>query len=59
MTILKELSNMRGRRVLITGGTGHLGRVMAETLAELGASIICLDRPGSDFATIEDHLSKN
>ena len=59
MTILKELSNMRGRRVLITGGTGHLGRVMAETLAELGASIICLDRPGSDFATIEDRLSKN
>jgi NAD(P)-dependent dehydrogenase (short-subunit alcohol dehydrogenase family) len=49
---------MRGRRVLITGGTGHLGRVMAETLAELGASIILLDRPGSDFSAIEDHLSK-
>lgn len=58
MATLKQLSDMHGRRVLITGGTGHLGRVMAETLAELGASIILLDRPGADFAEIEDHLSK-
>lgn len=49
---------MHGRRVLVTGGTGHLGRTMAETLVELGASIICLDQPGSDFAAIEDSLYK-
>jgi len=56
MTTLRELSDMSGRRVLITGGTGHLGRVMAETLAELGASIILLDRPGAQFGSIRSAL---
>ena len=53
MTTLKEMSDMSDRRVLITGGAGHLGRVMAETLAELGASIILLDRPGAQFGNIQ------
>jgi NAD(P)-dependent dehydrogenase (short-subunit alcohol dehydrogenase family) len=49
MTI-QELMNLKGRRVLITGAAGRLGSVMAETLAELGADIILVDRPGTDFA---------
>ena len=56
MTTLRELSDMRGRRVLITGATGHLGRVIAETVAEMGASILLLDRPGSDFVSLEKSL---
>ena len=56
MTTLKELRNMSERRVLITGGAGHLGRIMAETLAELGASIILLDRPGAQFESIQSNL---
>ena len=44
MTTLKQLSDMSGRRVLITGGAGHVGRIMAETLAELGACIVLLDQ---------------
>jgi len=56
MTTLRELSDMSGRRVLITGGAGHLGQVMAETLAELGASIILLDRPGAQFGRIQSDL---
>ena len=56
MATLRELSDMSGRRVLITGGAGHLGRVMAETLAELGASIILLDRPGAQFESIQNDL---
>jgi len=56
MATLRELSNMSGRRVLITGGAGHLGLVMAETLAELGASIILLDRPGAQFGNIQSDL---
>ena len=47
---------MSGRRVLITGGAGHLGRVMAETLAELGASIVLLDRPGAQLENIQYDL---
>jgi len=56
MATLRELSDMSGRRVLITGGAGHLGRVMAETLTELGASIILLDRPGAQFENIQHDL---
>ncbi len=47
MTTTKELSNLRNRRALITGATGHLGKVIAETLAELGADLILVDLPGS------------
>jgi NAD(P)-dependent dehydrogenase (short-subunit alcohol dehydrogenase family) len=59
MTTLKELMNLRERRVLITGATGHLGKVMAETLAELGADLILVDRPGSEFDAIEKCLTQS
>lgn len=35
---------MRGRVAAITGGAGHIGRALAETLAEMGASIMMIDR---------------
>jgi NAD(P)-dependent dehydrogenase (short-subunit alcohol dehydrogenase family) len=35
--------DLRGRAALITGGAGHLGRAMAEALAELGAAVALLD----------------
>jgi NAD(P)-dependent dehydrogenase (short-subunit alcohol dehydrogenase family) len=46
---IKELMNLKGRRAVITGATGGLGKVMADTLAELGADLVLVDRPGSDF----------
>jgi len=49
LTTIRDLSNLRGRRALITGATGALGRVMADTLAELGADLVLVDRPGSDL----------
>jgi NAD(P)-dependent dehydrogenase (short-subunit alcohol dehydrogenase family) len=55
MTI-QELMNLKGRLALITGATGCLGSVMAETLAELGADIILVDRPESDFQSLIDSL---
>lgn len=36
--------SLSGRRALITGACGGLGRVMAQTLAELGADLVLLDR---------------
>lgn len=53
---LNDLHDISGRRVLITGGAGHIGRVMAETMAELGASIILLDRTGSDLETVQKYI---
>lgn len=58
MTTIKELSNLKGRRALITGSTGALGRIIAETLAELGADLVLVDMPGSDFDVMSASLSE-
>ena len=57
MTSIKEFSSLRGRRALVTGATGHLGKVFAETLAELGADLVLVDRPGSDFDSLTASLA--
>jgi NAD(P)-dependent dehydrogenase (short-subunit alcohol dehydrogenase family) len=43
MVTLANLSNLSGRRALITGAAGGLGRVMSETLSELGANLVLVD----------------
>lgn len=47
VTTIKKLSSLKGRQALITGALGHLGRVIAETLAELGADLVLVDRLNS------------
>jgi NAD(P)-dependent dehydrogenase (short-subunit alcohol dehydrogenase family) len=58
MTTIKELVNLKGRRALITGATGGLGKVMADTLGELGAELVLVDRPGSDFVSLSANLTE-
>jgi NAD(P)-dependent dehydrogenase (short-subunit alcohol dehydrogenase family) len=58
LTTIKELSNLKGRRALITGAMGGLGKVMADSLAELGADLVLVDRPGSDFDSLSATLSE-
>ena len=58
MTTIRELSNLKGRRALITGATGGLGKVMADTLAELGADLVLVDRPGSDLDSLSATLAE-
>lgn len=43
-TNLAKLMSLGGRRVLLTGGAGHIGVVMAQTLAEMGADVLLVDR---------------
>lgn len=47
MATIESQMRLHGRRGLITGAAGGLGRIMAETLAELGAELVLLDRPGT------------
>jgi NAD(P)-dependent dehydrogenase (short-subunit alcohol dehydrogenase family) len=55
---VQELMDLKGRRALITGATGGLGSVMADTLAEMGADLILVDRPGTDLAPLAASLQE-
>ena len=52
MTTVARLMDLTGRRALVTGATGGIGRVIAATLAELGAELSLVDRPGSDYSSL-------
>ncbi len=58
MRPLKELMNLEGRVVLITGGAGHIGSAMAEALAELGAAVAILDNQGDTGKQVSEKISK-
>jgi NAD(P)-dependent dehydrogenase (short-subunit alcohol dehydrogenase family) len=51
---LQELMDLRGRVALITGGGGHIGQAIGEALAELGSTIVVLDR----LADLCEHVSE-
>ena len=59
MATIRQLSQLAGRTALLTGAAGALGRVMAETLAELGAELILVDRPGTDWSELVNSLASN
>lgn len=56
MPTIAKLMNMKGRQALVTGAAGGIGRVIASTLAELGASLTLVDRPESQYGTFIDDL---
>lgn len=59
MSTFNELMNLRGRTALVTGATGHLGQVICETLAELGAGLVLVDLPKSDLDQLADRIRKS
>lgn len=58
MASLKQLMDLRGRRAMITGALGGLGRVMSHTLAELGADLVLVDLPSGDFVALQADLAQ-
>lgn len=58
MTVLNQLSDLSGRRALITGASGGLGRVFADTLASLGADLILVDLPDTQLKEISSEIEK-
>lgn len=59
MTTIKTLMNLRGRRALITGAAGGLGRIMAQTIAEQGADLVLLDRPNTYLHELANKLTND
>ncbi len=57
MSTVRHSMDLRGRRALLTGALGGLGQVMANTLAELGADLVLVDRPEGDFQALESALA--
>lgn len=56
MPTLHELMQLRGRRVAVTGACGALGQVICETLAELGADVLLIDRPAAAHEELRSRL---
>lgn len=57
MKTFKELVDLSGRAALVTGGNGPIGRAMVETLAELGAATIVLDRDEASASEFAAHIA--
>ena len=57
MITIRDLIDLKGRRSLITGAAGGLGKVIADTLAELGADLVLIDKSGSDVESLSASLS--
>lgn len=58
MTGLDKLFSLEGRRALVTGGAGPLGRVLAETLAAQGADVVISDVAAEACNEVADHLAR-
>jgi NAD(P)-dependent dehydrogenase (short-subunit alcohol dehydrogenase family) len=56
--MLTNLMNLKGRRALITGAAGGLGRVMTDTLAEMGADLVLVDLPGVSLELLTSAVSE-
>ena len=59
MTTFKSLSDLSGRTALITGAAGGLGKVFAETLAELGCNLVLVDLPDTSLDVFAKKLQTN
>jgi NAD(P)-dependent dehydrogenase (short-subunit alcohol dehydrogenase family) len=54
---IQKLMDLNGRRAMVTGATGGLGTVIAETLAELGSDLILIDRDKAEIEALQSRLS--
>jgi len=59
MRSINQMSDLKGRRALITGSNGYLGQHLAITIAELGGDLVLVDRPGSINEQLYADLKNN
>ena len=56
MKTIADLMQLTGRRALVTGAAGKIGRVIAHTIAELGGDLILTDIPGSNHEDLTEEI---
>ena len=54
-----EKISLENKNVILTGASGHLGRELVKTLADLKANIILVDKPGTDFSKFYEQVKNN
>lgn len=54
----KDIFSLKGKIVLITGGSGYLGTAMSEVLSELGATLILASRNYKKNANLKHRLEE-
>ena len=59
MRAIKELMDLKGRVALVTGAAGHIGQAVCSAMAELGASLILVDRDEKKCESAAETLSKD
>lgn len=59
MRKIDDLISLEGRVAAVTGGAGHIGRAIAETFAELGASVAIVDHPAAAPADAAKALDRD
>lgn len=58
MDLLERLFSLKGKAALITGGYRGIGRLMAETYAEVGASVVLVARSEESCRAAAEDISK-
>jgi len=56
MKSITQMLDLKGRKAVITGGTGYIGRTIAHTLSELGCETLLVDLPGSDYTKVVSEI---
>lgn len=58
MRSLDELLRLNDRAALVTGRRSHIGAAICETLAELGAAIVVVDKDGDACTAVARRISE-
>ncbi len=56
---IQKLMSLEGRTAVVTGAAGVLGGIIGQTLSEMGAGLVLVDRPGSNLEAVADARRKD